>query len=512
MSSSRRIFNLARQSLFMTSIFAMSGCAYLHSQNRDDQGQAVAKAAGELKLSTTIEAQDKKLQGLLTLELSAAESRMTLIREQEIRQIAFAASSIDKSWLASLNQRLMEIVGKADQAELIRQEKLVSKDLRDAEEARDSFATLAGPSSPTCEESETVATISNEMLNKIPANNRANAAPIYERVRSKCKTFLAAQRAYAKALRDNAESYPPTLLSKAMLQLELDRAEKDTNDALRKKAKSEAERSVSDYDKQLKQVTPPGASETLRGKLEKASTKLKQALTKVEATKFGREAVAATRLEHLENIISAVAGGQVDTSKWDTGLKNSVAVAGTLASLRDETLKNLIEAGRPRLVPYAMARDHQKLVVEEAVKITSILDRRIESSSQIVAAYQNEARALYLVKKNVRSAWGEKSLSQLIKTLEPPDEKRLLYEQLGVYFDDVPRFQKDQILWEYKRLATFHDESLEHSKYAALMWTNLIEGSANVLRDYHSSGIKPAELAEFIKGAALLYIGRGANK
>jgi len=88
----------------------------------------------------------------------------------------------------------------------------------------------------------------------------------------------------------------------------------------------------------------------------------------------------------------------------------------------------------------------------------------------------------------------------------------VLYELLGTYFDDVPRFQKEEWLWEYRRLATYTDEALEHSKYAALMWQNLIDGVAHTLADYHASGVKPADVAEFAKAAALLYIGRGVNK
>jgi hypothetical protein len=213
--------------------------------------------------------------------------------------------------------------------------------------------------------------------------------------------------------------------------------------------------------------------------------------------------------------LTAVAGGNVDTTKWDEGLRKAVAITNTVPSLTDEARKMLRDAGRPRLIPLVMAREHQRQIVDEAQQLDLIITRRIVSSHKIVEAYTNERKALIktrsLLNEGNQKPWQTKSLSMLNKDLSPK-EKRLLYELLGEYFDDVPRFQSEQRFWEYRRLATYYEESIERSKTAAVMWQNLLDGVTNTLAAFHSSGIKTEEIALLLQSLGIVAVGVGVNR
>jgi hypothetical protein len=246
-----------------------------------------------------------------------------------------------------------------------------------------------------------------------------------------------------------------------------------------------------------------------------AAQKLRETIRRLESSQdlLGSEVVAEERINQIETVLSALAGGETDPSKWSDDLRKAVAVAGSLPSLSDDAISTLREARRPRLIPLAIAREHQRLFVDEGAKVANILSRRIAASETLVETYLKELETLTDIREKVnnQTSWPSQSLLQLNKDLKP-DEKRLLYELLGTYFDEVPRFQSEERALEYARLATFYDETQARSKSAALMWQNSFDGIANTLATYHSTGIKPEELARLIQALGVTAIGVGANR
>lgn len=513
MMISIRFWMVLSSCAFGVAIFAISGCASLYNANRDQQGQTATKAAAAFKLTDTVDAEAKRFQALAALEVTAATNRFALIRATEIREIAYSNQPIESIWVKRIDDRLNTIVDANALATLSARKNTMRLRENIANEMRDAFASAAAQNAPTCDDAHASETIPAKTARAIRKQNIKNATGAYVVMRTACEAFLAASKDYDKTFAALKTGSASGKLSLAIAQRDGDKKEKAGNEAARATAKKDLGDAVAAYEAELKKVTPPGESKTLQARIASAVEKLQKDVEKIETlqSKIGREVVAQSRLEHVDKILAAVAGGEVDTSAWSPELRKSVAVAGTLPALVDEARKNLIEAGRPRLVPYVLAREHQRLVVEEGAKIDGILDRRIAISQLVVDAYTNEATALAYVKKHVHTAWHGKTLAELDKALKD-NEKRMLYELLGIYFDDVPRYQSQEMVAEYQRNATFQDEALEHSKYAALMWQNLFVGISNTLADYHASGIKPAELAEFLKAAGLFYIGIGANK
>jgi len=501
--------------VYLVAALAVSGCAhnYLYNAARDKQGQAATKAASEYKPVDTVTIVEKRFEGLLVLELDAAEKRFANIRELEIREVAFKDGLIKDIFIKRIEDRLAKVQGKADWKNINQLRRAMKQKENLVESRRDGFVDAFLLAAPSCEELINNKGLPKEIDKKIQSTQKEEAAEFVRQTIPRCEEFLANR----KNLNDALNPSQGTKLFAAFDQLDSDEKEKKKNDDERKVAEAALKHAIDDYTKEAKKLGKPEDKNSYLTRTTEAARKLQAALGNLEKVQeaVGIEVVAKERLNRIEDVISAVAGGNVDTSKWDEGLRKSVAIAGSLPALADETQKMLLETQRPRLTPLVIAREHQREIVEESEKVDEVLDRRIKASENIVEAYQNELNTLLHIYDQINAEnqkpWHSKSLLQLSKDLAPK-EKRLLYELLGIYFDDVPRFQRDEQLWEYRRVATFYDETVVRSKYAAIMWQNLIEGVANVLAGYHSTGIKPEDLARLVETLGVLGIGVGVNR
>jgi hypothetical protein len=316
---------------------------------------------------------------------------------------------------------------------------------------------------------------------------------------------------------DEAKPRTGSELADAVAQLKADQEEKRMNEESRKTAQDAFKRAMDEYAKEARKLEKPEGKNTYLQRVVAAAQKLREALEKIEKEQgaIGIEVLAKERLNRIDEVVTAATEGNIDTSKWEGDLRKAVAVAGSVPAIADEARAMLREASRPRLTPLVIAREHQRQIVEEAAKVDAVLDRRIAASEKIAEAYRSEVNTLSKILRTIdaeaQKGWHSKSLLELNKELDP-EQKRLLYELLGIYFDDVPRFQSEQRFWEYRRVATFYDETIERSKSAALMWQNLLDGVAGTLAGYHSAGIKPEDLSRLLQALGVVSIGVGVNR
>ncbi|HEV8262707.1 MAG TPA: hypothetical protein VGQ19_18375 [Burkholderiales bacterium] len=497
-----------RSALFVVLAFALAGCAsqsYLYNAEKDKQGQVAKKAASEAKLGDAIVAAEQRNGRLLDLELEAAKTRYAQIRELEIREVAFSPKPLGSTWLARIDGRLLAIYGTSDFQDVVAAQKALAVENKKLQDHRDALEDLARPA-PDCSVAEKEVQMPEWFKQRVPADSLSSAENLYPRLRQACASHKTARDKFDKALRQAGAA---SLLAVALKQLSDDENERAGVDAARKCAQAALAAAEKDFADATANLLPGATAyaETIAA----AAKRLRERVESIEKAQEGIaiDVVAKARLDRIEDILSAVGGGEVDTSKWSPDLRQAVALAGTLPALVDEASRMLRDAARPRLVPFELAKQHQRLVVGEAEMISAVLDNRVQASTRIVEAYAAEASTLVLVRQTV-----EKFRSETLDKLNAsPDtaRKRELYEALGVYFDDVARYQRDQRLWEYRRLGTKHDEVIVHSKYAALMWQNLNDGIAATLAGYHGSGVKPETIAEFLKAFGLVFIGVGVN-
>lgn len=494
--------------LFAVLAPTLVGCAspsYLYNAEKDKQGQAAKKASSEVKLGDVIIAAEKRNTRLLELELDAAKTRYAQIRELEIREIAFSTKPLAETWAARIDSRLRAIYIGGDFQKVVNARATLAIEEKMVRERRAVLEDLARPA-PDCTVALQEDQLPDTFRKKVPADRLPEADGLYARLRQVCDTYAKASKQFeALSRQDGAGS----LLVAALKQLSDDEAGRGEVDVARRSAQTALAAAEKEFADATANILPSATAyaETIAA----AATRLRERVESIEAAQEGIaiEVVAKVRLDRIEEILNAVAGGQVDTSKWSPELRQAVALAGTLPALVDEASRMLRDAARPRLVPFELAKQHQRLVVEEAEMISAVLDNRLDASTRIVEAYTAEGSTLVFVRKTAEK-FRDKTFDQA-NAVSDAARKRELYEALGVYFDDVARFQRDQRLWEYRRLATKHDEVIIHSKYAALMWQNLNDGIAATLAGYHGSGIKPETIAEFLKAFGLIYIGVGVN-
>ena len=490
--------------LLFISITALgiSGCAsqsYLYNAGKDQQGQIATKAASDAKLVDTVTAAEKRNTRLLDLELEAVKSRFNLIRDNEIRAVALSKDEeISVTWVQRMKDRQVKIWPEMTTEKYWGAIDKLLEETKRIRDKREELEKLVRPA-PDC-----VAALQNEKLapeltKNLSEDDKYVANKVYETFRVACKPLVEAQEALKAT---------SGLLGGSSTQLKADEARLAEQDKAKKDAEEQLKIALTAYERVTKELN--ASSTGYADKLSAAAAELHKAVKKIEGAgnAVGIEVLAQNRLERIEEILTQLSEGKVDTSQWSEQLRSGVALVGTLPALADDTQKMLRETARPRVVPLLLAKEHQRLVVEEASQVNAVITRRIEASLQINNAYHGEYAALALVslKLSQHKKWHSKTMRDLDRDLKP-EERGELYEALGIYFDDVPRYQLAQHIWEYQRLATFYDESIEHSKYAALMWQNLNQGIAQPLAGYHGSGIKPETIAEFLKALGVILIG-----
>ena len=111
---------------------------------------------------------------------------------------------------------------------------------------------------------------------------------------------------------------------------------------------------------------------------------------------------------------------------------------------------------------------------------------------------------------NIRGATVDlnRSLGEAVADSEEGNRRRAaLYESLALYFDVVLHQRTRAAELELAHNGTTDELVMLESRSAAAQWGSLMKNMAAVIAEYHAEGIKPGELAEFLKGFGLVTIG-----
>lgn len=491
-------------SVISLTVLGISGCAsqnYLYNAGKDKQGQIAATSARDVQLVDTVNAAEKRYAQLLDLEIEAVKSRFKLIRDYEIREIALSNTNkkLSETWVKRIELR-QALIRPGDKPENIGAAKAtLSEENNKLLDIREELERVV-KHVPDCDVALQNEQLASQLTKQLSERDKTEAVGFYKQLRTKCSDLVAAQKVFETA---------SGLLGKSQYQLATDEAALNFHNQAKAAAETQLAASVDAYKAAMTGLSP--SSTSYADKLSVEAARLLKAVKGIEDAQkvAGIEVVARSRLDRIEELLTQLTEGSVSTSQWSEDQRAGVALMGTLPALADEARKMLRETVRPRIVPLILAKEHQRLVVEEASQVNVVISRRIEASRNIVRAYNDEYKALTTVGQKLKEGEMVQQTLQDLNLASKPEQRRKLYEALGIYFDDVPRYQLAQHIWEYRRLATFYDESIEHSKYAALMWQNLNQGIANTLAGYHGSGIKPETIAEFLKALGVILIGAG---
>jgi hypothetical protein len=516
---------------------AVGGCAHslVYDENRDRQAKEAKNAAEELKLAGALTSLEKSVSELAALEEARARDRAQLLFELELQTVVRAPSLDSKlepdgaggssGLLTVIRERMTELgVDSADApgesktlkairtlpVRLDQRRKRLNLDL-------DEFQGTVGYKFENC--AQIVAASSNpalktpepaeQFLARIGAARRGLAREKYPALIESCKKVEEVLFAPSNMPLKEGEILKLAKHQKAVAE-EVQAFETDMAKAREQLAKAVAEfEAGNDTKKPSGQSTKSESLEERAQKLEKAVRQLAKGTSKLGQA--GAAAAATEQLKRLESVLAAVAGssneGKVQLSADDQA---SVAMVRSFPALADEADDLLAEAKRPRLVPLLMAIDHQKLVVQGYDAELAIMNRRVETVTRQLDSAMNELVALAGIADRLtrKPGWAAQSIPKLRRSLTP-EEKFVLFEALAIYADDVPRYRTDRAVWRARELALEHERGLVASKYAAAQWDSMITAVASVLSDYHASGMKQADIAEFLKALGLVVIGIG---
>jgi len=290
-------------------------------------------------------------------------------------------------------------------------------------------------------------------------------------------------------------------------------------------ARQELQAAQAVYDKELKDVTPRAQDESYRAKVEAAAAKLENAVKKIEAKATENKTLGAyvhastlESLDALEKVADAVGSGKSDPAQLTPEQRRAVAVIRLIPTVADDADKLLKDAKRLRLAPLVLSIDQQRLALQSFEESRAVRLKRVLLLEQAKDDTVLELRALAKAR-----AWlhdGEADAVPLDAKLGALTEKnpvdvpalRNLYRSFGEFFDNAERWRRAADESEAAAGFTAYEEEMVKSKYAALQWQKLLDGTAGVLADYHASGVKPQDLSDFAKAMGLIFIGSQVGK
>jgi hypothetical protein len=511
----------------------LTGCAHslVYDENRDKQAQETQKAVTEAHVAPAVATLENTFASVATREEDGAREYEAYLFDLELKTVTRASSLTSKfepgaadeeiDGLATvLRDRLAELgLLQPGQAEVADEtiDRLWRTD-SDIAEARDAaqvdftvFYGTTGHSFESCAEVYAAAEDPQATPRAPSARLLAGlASDIQRRVaRIKFPDITASCQKIDAAVAAHEQLYSGGLVAQLSNHVAALKRDIDADDAKIASARIAIDQALEEF----KKASPPPGKSAL-GELQRRATELNDKITGlVEA---GGPAVAhlvaEERLAHLEALLQAIAGTPAETPvalKSDDD-KVAVAIVRTLPLLKDEADKLFAAADKPRLVPLLAAIDQQKLILKGFEARRRAKQKRLDAAqSQLQAAYREGLAASEVMRPILKHPqWASRSLRDVDASVRGT-EKVELYRALGTYADDVQQARIDLAVWEARERAAQFAENLAYSQVAAEQWDSLMDLLAKVLADYHASGIKQADIAEFFKALGLVAVGVG---
>ncbi len=242
------------------------------------------------------------------------------------------------------------------------------------------------------------------------------------------------------------------------------------------------------YQQAVDAATPKTGDATAAASLARAAGTLGAALgtlqeaAKLDTAAFGH-AHALENVNALLEVVDAVASGSTDLSKLSASEKRAVGLVRLIASVADEA--------------DALASASRNATRDE------------------LAALARARRVLGPPPADTAGATVNLSLGFREASEDSGDGNRrraALFESVALYFDVALHHRQRADEFEMAFNATSDALVMQASRTAAAQWASLMQQMAAVLAEHHAAGIKPADLAEFLKGFGLVTIATQVGK
>jgi hypothetical protein len=516
-----------RATLVVVAALLLAGCAntFVHDENRDKQGQEAKKLVAEARIADAVAELDKTFANVAALEEARARERAAYLFDLELRVVSrasalnsrFSPNARETDGLRTVvEDRLVQLGLKSSQPDELKKLRALAPRFTARQRALEitliEFHGTVGHRFEDCDGIRRQTADPDAFLAGLRANRR-------ELARSKLPALIEACRGIDQILQERDKFFNDGKGEVTKLLARLDALQRRLlrYDLEMQSARDElAKASAALRDSGAEAAATPSSTSRLETVESRASRLADVAHGLARGSKAlgdaGAHAVAAERLARLEAVLGAIAGTPPDAGvQLSADERVAVAIIRDIPGLADEADKLLSQAQKPRLVPFVAAIDQQRLVLQgfetgrraklkEAAAVRSELDAVLEEAGALVKVLEPLAR---------NSDWSQRSIGQLLEGLTG-DRKIELLRALAIYADEVKQHRIEAAAWKVRAEGAQYEAGLARSKYAAAQWDALIDTVATVLADYHASGIRKADLAEFFKALGLVTIGVGA--
>ncbi len=520
-------------SLLLAMLLAACANTPLYNEARDKQGQAVAKAASAVDLVAVVDDLDKKYAALAEIEVATLQARLATSRDIEIARVASttgdqAALNLQARYVGPLvDGRLAQLVGKlpplAELSTLLQDTAATEATASQTQSAISNFGAVSGLNVQDCaavarltiNASDPTADISGQALALIPTGKRLSAKALFKNAVAKC--------ASAKGGLGNVVA--GGLIKDLTAQLDVDAGLVRSYRARLQAQQVLFAAKERDFALEASAITPVADDAGYRARLAQAAAKLGSALESLSKVAGDdglalAHAEALAKLDALEMFTGALATGASDPAKLSDDQRQALALVRLIPTVADEADKLLKDAQRPRLGPFLLVKEHQRLIVEGFQKYVALLERKVAARQRQLQGATLELKAVAGARLALGPPQGQAkgatvNLDQSMAATVSggSDAQRYaLYQSFARYFDEAYRYRVDHESLGLNILTMSYDLEIEKSRTAALMWQSLVTNMASILADFHAAGLKPAELAEFLKGLGLIYIGGRAAR
>jgi hypothetical protein len=541
------------------------GCGGIHLYNpgRETTAKDVKTKYAELKLPGVLATEQQNLDALLEEELAVVREAHSLRLDLALLRIVDDDEPIGdtitgqttrggQTGPSSFSRRLTEL-GFADTAairEFLNASDLVRSRAGEASLRDDLIYAIAGQRAPSCDAAdlgEGLKKILESVTNIVKRDMVKKHAEVYVKA---CAEYRQAQVGLTSALGGGEVSRGYDEWRRAETALADQRARTQGLERSLKDATKE-------YEDAIKAQQAAATSEN-RERVEKAAAALRDALTQAgKASKLvGVPALSESRVQAIDTVLTALAGGQIDDKKVsEPDVQRAALVAGGVPSLVGEIDVLVKESRAPAVSPLVIEKQHQLLLRDDALRRVSFGVQRVAILETKYNALVAEARFLRAQRDSVCNAlqpadrktrikcdtltasleqdkWTCKyQLEKEVSGATSPDcgrlgltwgkglregtseEKRALWEAIAALGGRLAIARPMQDEADFRLAHLSHMEVAASDEFAIRAWDGLITTPVNQLAVYHQTGIKPAELADLIiKAVGLGAIAIGVSR
>ncbi|HSW26722.1 MAG TPA: hypothetical protein VLJ62_28465 [Burkholderiaceae bacterium] len=504
-----------------------SGCAnlYLHSDTRQQQAEAMTKAWAEVEHATLFATERENLAKLAQAE-EQTQLRVAAAKREHLAAVITASATEGESAPGRTARSVASVVVKGAQSEftaLVGPLDGYDKRVKAADELAPIENSIAGlgvrmqvSDSPVggCADLGDGAGLpakAQQWLDSLTGAARTGARDSLRTLRDDC-VRLDAKKAEQRA--NGVDAAPLGKMKAAIAQRDADRRELALQRTVFQNAKARYDAALAQYVTAEDAARAPAADETAAAKVAKAAETLRTEIGLLRGLNnaFAKEFIGNETLDSIDGSLSAIAAG-----KAADDAKKGVVFAVQAPSLIDRYRAALAESKKPLVLPLLIRRNAEQLQRDAAAADVKLVQAKVETSEQIVAAVQAEAAALRRAIRELEQArklnasaldqpWAEALAATSGKS------KQLLLSGTARYLDAVSRLQGERYQLEYARIALDHQRGLAYAETSVAQWANLIGAGVGQLDAFAKGGIDKAVLSDIAKIIGVFWIGHGVNK